>query len=182
MKGFEPIQEANRRGHSTRGFSLLEVLVALMILSVGAASVLALFGAAASTHRRSLDRTHAGLVAERILAEIQGRYTVDKSVGELREELARELPSFYGDYAWEAYLFQPARQRGEGRREAEEAERSDWQEQELFARVFVRWKQSGHSRAESFYTILLPRNVPIEPEERRRRSSSVPTGRRLRRR
>ena len=54
------------------GFSLLEVLVAMFILSIGAASVLALYAAAARTHRRSVDRTHAALIAERVFAEIQG--------------------------------------------------------------------------------------------------------------
>ncbi|MCZ6792588.1 MAG: prepilin-type N-terminal cleavage/methylation domain-containing protein [Planctomycetota bacterium] len=141
------------------GFSLLEVLVALMVLGVGAASVLALFGAAASTHKRSVDRTHAGLVAERVLAEIGARYTLSKSAGELHAEIRKELPERFGDYVWEAYLYQPGKPAPRrGRREESEGA-GDWQPHELFARVSVRWKRSGRRRAETFSTILLPRRV-----------------------
>jgi hypothetical protein len=140
----------------------------MFILSIGAASVLALYAAAVSTHRRSLDRTHAALVAERIMADIQGRYLPGTSAEELAEQIRDPdfgLPEKYGDYSWDAYLFQPAAgetdRRGIGSRDrGDRGDRGDngvWEPQELFVRLFVRWKQSGHARSESFYTILLPR-------------------------
>jgi prepilin-type N-terminal cleavage/methylation domain-containing protein len=154
------------------GFSLLEVLIAMFVLSIGAASVLALFAAAASTHRRALDRTHAALVAERILAEIQGRYTPGKSAEELREELVKELPAQVGDYAWEAFVFHPAGESSPRRGRDESDRRAEWEEQELFARVLVRWKQSGQARAMTFQTVLLPRNGTLPPAESRGRRMS----------
>ena len=69
------------------GFSLIEVLIAMFILSIGAASVLSFYAAAASTHKRSIDRTHAALVAERVFSEVQGRYEIGKTAEELMEEL-----------------------------------------------------------------------------------------------
>ena len=112
------------------GFSLIEVLIAMFILSIGAASVLSFYAAAASTHKRSIDRTHAALVAERVFSEVQGRYEIGKTAEELMEELdkagmprsledyqqesGRELPNLWGGYSAEVYCFHPAG--GQGRR------------------------------------------------------------------
>ena len=160
------------------GFSLIEVLIAMFILSIGAASVLSFYAAAASTHKRSIDRTHAALVAERVFSEVQGRYEIGKTAEELMEELdkagmprsledyqqesGRELPNLWGGYSAEVYCFHPAG--GQGRRklgaEEEDAESEvDWLEQELFVRVIIRWKQKASSRSETFHTLMLPRNA-----------------------
>lgn len=141
------------------GFSLLEVLIAMLILSVGAASILSLFAAAAVTHRRSVDRTRAALVAERVLAELKALYTPGKEPEEVLAELGKRLPEAIGDYRYEAIVFHP-----EGDR---------WAESELFARVLVRWRESGSERAEMFHSILLPRyrlgELPDEDAGRPRR-------------
>ncbi len=128
-------------GHG--GFSLIEVLIAMLILSVGAASILALFAAAASTHRRSVDRTHAALVAERVFSEARAAYRFGKTAEEVLAELKTRLPEEIGGYRHEVLLFHP--------------EGPEWAETELVARVTVRWRESGADRAESFATILLPR-------------------------
>lgn len=146
------------------GFSLLEVLVAMMILAIGAASVLSLFAGAASTHRRGLDRTQAALVAEQVIAEVRGRYTEGSTAETLRARVEAEVPRLFGDYRWDLVLVEPAlleRARGSNKpaNEDEEADRPDWEPGELFVRVAVRWKRSGSERAESFETILLPRNA-----------------------
>ncbi len=147
-------------------------------LSPGAASVLSFYAAAASTHKRSIDRTHAALVAERVFSEVQGRYEIGKTAEELMEELdkagmprsledyqqesGRELPNLWGGYSAEVYCFHPAG--GQGRRklgaEEDDAESGvDWLEQELFVRVIIRWKQKANSRSETFHTLMLPRNA-----------------------
>ena len=126
------------------GFSLIEVLIAMLVLSVGAASLLSLFAAAASTHRRAVDRTHAALVAERVLSAVRVRYTKGSTADEVLERLKKELPENLGGYHYDVQLIHP--------------EGKDWKESELFARVTVRWRQSGAERAENFQTILLPRH------------------------
>lgn len=146
----------------TSGFSLIEVLVAMFVLSIGAASVLSFFAAAASTHKRSVDRTHAALVAERVFSEVQGRYLVGKTAEDLTEEIEKELPEFWGSYRAEVFCFHPAS--GQGRRKlgAENPDAEDaveWQEQELFVRVIIRWRQKVNSRSETFHTLMLPRNA-----------------------
>ena len=58
---------------STRreGFTLLEVIVALAILTVGISSAIALFAAATAMHKRAVDRIHAAAIAEHALADIE---------------------------------------------------------------------------------------------------------------
>ena len=126
------------------GFSLLEVLIAMLVLSVGAASLLSLFAAAASTHRRAVDRTHAALVAERVLSEVRTLYTGDSTPEEILGQLKKQLPEDLGGYRYDVQLLHP---QGEG-----------WAKSELFARVTVRWRQSGTDRSENFQTILLSRH------------------------
>lgn len=138
----EPLLFSTRQARRS-GFSLLEVLIAMLVLSVGAASILSLFAAAASTHRRAVDRTHAALVAERVLSEVRTLYTADSTPDEILGELKKKLPESFGGYRYEVQLLHP---QGE-----------EWAESELFARVIVRWRQSGADRSENFQTILLPR-------------------------
>ena len=160
------------------GFSLIEVLIAMFILSIGAASVLSFYAAAASTHKRSIDRTHAALVAERVFSEVQGRYEIGKTAEELMEELdkagmprsledyqqesGRELPNLWGGYSAEVYCFHPADgrvRRKPGEDNAGGGAGVDWQEEELFVRVIIRWRQKANSRSETFHSLMLPRNT-----------------------
>ena len=115
----------------------------MLVLSIGAASLLSLFAAAASTHRRAVDRTHAAMVAERVLSEVRALYTEDSELDEILGELKKNLPESLGGYRYEVQLVRP--------------QGTEWSESELFARVIVRWRQSGTDRSESFQTILLPR-------------------------
>ncbi len=142
------------------GFSLLEVLIAMLILSVGAASVLALFAAAASTHKRSVDRTHAALLAERIFSEVEARYAPDVTVKELTESVRGELPEQFGNYGWDLWLWKPATEgmRGLKRRDGDGA-KNEWHEDELYVRVSVRWKRKARVRTETFHAIILPTNL-----------------------
>jgi len=154
----------------------MEVLVAMFVLSIGAASVLALFAAAASTHKRSVDRTHAALLAERIFSEVSGRYEPGMHAEELQEIVEDEVPGMWdpdgdqddaelGSYRWELYLFHPGKRSKfsvktrRGSRARDDGKEGGWSEDELFARVIIRWKQKAHARSETYHTILLPRNI-----------------------
>ncbi len=90
-----------------RGFSLVEVLVAMAIFTVGATSILALFAAAAATHKRSVDRTRAAMVAEGIVAEVQARYWPGEDLEELEGSVLRELPEKIDGYTWTIFLERP---------------------------------------------------------------------------
>ncbi|MGQ9589900.1 MAG: type IV pilus modification PilV family protein [Planctomycetota bacterium] len=131
---------------SAGGFSLLEVLVAMFVLSVGAASVLALFAAGASTHRRSVDRTNAVLVAERVFSEVRAAYRVGRSAGEVGEIVRKALPEEIGGYRYELELIEP--------------EGDAFREGELVVRVTVRWRLAAAERSDSFFELILPRHGP----------------------
>jgi hypothetical protein len=115
----------------------------MLILSVGAASLLSLFAAAASTHRRAVDRTHAGLVAERVLGEVRSSYSPGRKPEELLAEVRAKLPESMGGYRYDLVLFHP--------------EGEEWSPNELLAKVTVCWQSSGSNRAESFQALVLPR-------------------------
>jgi prepilin-type N-terminal cleavage/methylation domain-containing protein len=52
------------------GFTLMEMLVALGILTVGMVSILGLFAFALGIHKEAVDRIHASSAAERIAGEL----------------------------------------------------------------------------------------------------------------
>jgi prepilin-type N-terminal cleavage/methylation domain-containing protein len=58
------------------GFSLLEVLVALGIVTVGITAVLALFAAGVDVHKQAVDQSNAALAAQRLASEIEAKYTL----------------------------------------------------------------------------------------------------------
>jgi prepilin-type N-terminal cleavage/methylation domain-containing protein len=60
----------NREG----GFTLLEVLIAIMILVLAIAAIAPLFAVASMSHRRGVDQTEVSWLAPRIAARIQERF------------------------------------------------------------------------------------------------------------
>jgi len=66
-----------------RGFSLLEILIALVILAIGMIGVIALFVSGASLHRRGVDQSSAALLAETILEGTQSYALEGKTAAEI---------------------------------------------------------------------------------------------------
>ncbi|MBX3467951.1 MAG: type II secretion system protein [Planctomycetes bacterium] len=62
-----------RRG----GFTLLEVLVALGVLAIGATAAFSLLVAAASAGRRAEHQVHAALIADTVLSDLKGDTSLD---------------------------------------------------------------------------------------------------------
>ncbi|MHC5040638.1 MAG: type IV pilus modification PilV family protein [Planctomycetota bacterium] len=58
------------------GFSLLEVLVALGIVTIGITAVLALFAAGVDVHKQAVDQSNAALAAQSLASEIESKYTL----------------------------------------------------------------------------------------------------------
>lgn len=54
-----------------QGFSLLEVVVALGVLTLGIASAISLYAAATAAHKRALNRMHAAAMAEYAFADLE---------------------------------------------------------------------------------------------------------------
>lgn len=128
------------------GMSLIEVLIAMFVLSVGAASLLALFAAAAGTHRRAAERTNACLVAEKVLSEARAAYLPERGPEEILEELRASLPEEIDGYRHETTVVRP---KGD-----------EWAPAELVVRVTVRWRSSQGDRSESFHAVIIPVHRP----------------------
>ena len=67
------------------------------------------------------------------------------------DDLKKRLPEEISGYHHEVILLHP--------------EGEEWDETELFARVTIRWRDSGAERSESFNTVLLPKYRPGDAKE-----------------
>jgi prepilin-type N-terminal cleavage/methylation domain-containing protein len=57
-----------------RGFTLIEVLIAIGILAIGISAVLFLFAMGARSHKQALDRTRAALLADAVVNGLQAEF------------------------------------------------------------------------------------------------------------
>ncbi len=57
-------------GHGQAGFTILEILIAIVVLMVGLTGILAVFPAALGSARRSVEDTYAGAIAQSVLDAI----------------------------------------------------------------------------------------------------------------
>ncbi len=60
---------------SQSGMTLIEVLIASAILVFGMVGIIAMFTAAARTHKRAVDETEASMVGSSVLAELRGLFS-----------------------------------------------------------------------------------------------------------
>ncbi len=118
-----------------RGFSLVEILIALAILAVGMVSVFALFGAATITHRRGVDHTNVGLLALAALSEAKEALTGDGTPVDVADQ---KLPGFPDAYTYDIE-YEPL---GDDRLEYKVV-------------VTVKFQRGGEPHTEVFETVLL---------------------------
>ena len=143
------------------GVTLIEVLIAILIFSVGATSLLALFAAASATHRRGVDRTHAALIAEEILSEVQARYVGQADPASIVADLEKNLPERIDGYSWSLILHRPGAPIRKGPKRSSRYQEHDgpWASEELVVRVDVKWGGGNRRAGDVYTTILLPRPV-----------------------
>ena len=143
------------------GMSLIEVLVAILIFSVGATSLVALYAAASATHKRGVDRTHTALIAEEIFSEVQARYVGQADPALIVQDLGRDLPERIEGYSWSLILHRPGARIGNGSKGSLLGEENDgpWSSEELVVRVAVKWGEGSIESGDVYSTILLPRPV-----------------------
>ena len=62
-----------RRAHlrRRRGFTIVEILVALAVFVIGVVSILALFSIAMRAHKKGVDQTRAGIMANSLLDDLR---------------------------------------------------------------------------------------------------------------
>lgn len=74
-------QTAARRPGSEAGFTLMEVVIAMLILVTGMVSILALFAHAVGIHRAAVDDARTAMVAESVLDRLDFEWSESGSVG-----------------------------------------------------------------------------------------------------
>lgn len=156
------------------GFSLLEIIVALGIFMVGAASVFTLFAAGAGAHKRAIDRANAARAADSIFAELESKWTL---AGDLQRGAARREPVPAAPAGKAAKAGKAGKRPGAPDDYPVPAEgKAPWavpgypqyrydvqytpvddENDAVMATVFVHWKSRGSDRVETFRRLLLRR-------------------------
>jgi prepilin-type N-terminal cleavage/methylation domain-containing protein len=117
-----------------RGFTLVEVLIAVGVFTVAFGGVFAVLAAGAESRRRAEDGTEASLIATSLVAEARARF---REPGPLPTVSGRPWPT-NPRYAFSLDYIQ-----------------LDKAGDEVFMRVRVRWLRGGSGRHLDFDTILL---------------------------
>ena len=117
-----------------RGFTLIEVLIAVGVFTVAFGGVFALLATGAESRRRAEDGTEASLIATSLVAEARARFRGD---GPLQPVSGRPWPT-NPRYTFDLDYIQ-----------------LDKAGDEVFMRVRVRWLRGGSTRSIDFDTILL---------------------------
>ena len=126
-----------------RGFTLLELLVALTLFAVVGGSLLQLFHSGLRTARLAGDQAHAVLLARSKLTELQAYPALQP--GALSGD-------FDGDYRWEAILALPP--------EVGATESSTGPLQLLDLELTVSWGEDGDARSFALHSLLLTQWTP----------------------
>ncbi|MBI4713526.1 MAG: prepilin-type N-terminal cleavage/methylation domain-containing protein [Planctomycetes bacterium] len=122
-----------------KGFTLLEILVALMILAIGLASVFALFGAGTSSYRRSVNDATVARMATTMLAEIEtSLQNLPPGNIPLRDATNKTHPDFPSIYTYDLTL----------------TPITDSANDSVFVTLTIKWKQPKGFGSEKFETII----------------------------
>lgn len=114
----DPLSSSPCLGVSVAGFTLLEVLIAILVLVMAVSAILPLFAVAMDAHKRGVDQAHLAWIAPRIAAKIRERL-YERNPAEIRGYVRemedgsilidnmnrRKLPPRQG---WETYTFRAA--------------------------------------------------------------------------
>ncbi len=150
------------------GFTLLEVVVALGILTVGVSAAISLFAAGTASHRRAVDRIRAIEVSEVVLASLEGAFRDGATVTDLVNNppwdlLAERWPGIsvevrYGTISKQQVrdkLLVNVRQGSDGERDVSyRSISSDDYIDELLVEIHVRWISRGQDSEEVFRQIV----------------------------
>ena len=91
-----------------RGFTLIEILLAIGILAVGITAVLFLFAMGARSHRRAIDRTRSAILAETVINQIKATLadTVPANIPPIAGATHADFPEFAYDVTF-SQLYPP---------------------------------------------------------------------------
>jgi prepilin-type N-terminal cleavage/methylation domain-containing protein len=142
-----------RRAHN-RGFTLIEILMALTIMLVGMVGIYAVFAVGLVSHKRAVDNTIAANLAASIFEDIAANYDVYyyDTTGNGRPDLSEDRNENGIDdwFEMEGGVPRYPIPYRRGYRYTVRYERSPYAPQTLFVTVNVYWQQAGVERGETF--------------------------------
>lgn len=119
---------------SCKGFTLLEVIFALLILALGIASIIPLFTVGATSHKRGVDQTIVSFSAQNIVSELQSVLNTLNP-----QDIQNKTITGYGaTYTYDANFQIIDRERNA-----------------FLVKITVKWHTRGKENSEKFETILL---------------------------
>jgi prepilin-type N-terminal cleavage/methylation domain-containing protein len=148
----------------SRGFTLIEILMALTIMLVGVVGIYAVFAVGLVNHKRAVDNTNAGNLASSLFDDIAANYDLwyaDNNrngvpdMGEDRNE--NGIADWFEDKPGRARPPIPSRR---GYSYTIRYERNSDVPQELLVSVRVFWQQAGEERAEAFQRSIFIKHLP----------------------
>ncbi|MHC4199712.1 MAG: type IV pilus modification PilV family protein [Planctomycetota bacterium] len=119
---------------AVRGFTLIEILIAIMVLNMAMMGVMAVFAAAAGSHQRGVDGTEAAIIASSVVAEARASFRDRASLPVASGEKVPGRPRYSYDIEYIDL---------------------DGRGDEVLMRVRVRWAARGRGASVSFETILM---------------------------
>ena len=142
----------NRRFRGSRGNSgmtLIEVLIASAILVFGMVGILALFNAAARTHKRAVDETTATQVAMSVMSELRGDFAHSRVPPSTDKSVPAESNDYPG-YKYHVRIVDP-----EPKRTVKDTALMG---KEYYVEVKVLWSDRGEDKSVLFQTVMFLRS------------------------
>ena len=90
----------SKKIRKAQGFTLLEILIALVVFVMGSVSIWSLFAVAVNTYNESLDHQIASLVAESVLADLEDVYLVKSNKRSVFEGKSFHFPEYKYELKW----------------------------------------------------------------------------------
>ena len=131
-------------GRTSRGMTLIEVMISFAILVTGLVSIFAILNAGFRTHNRAIRETEASMVAESMLADTRAEFARGKVPGHDRGQF-RECADFPGYRTCRSVVpLEPGRKGSDPR----------FADRNYFVRVDVRWSDQGDDKSISVDTVM----------------------------
>jgi len=132
-----------RNPKSKRGFTLIEIVVALGVLAIGVTSVFALLATGGATHRKATSQSAAALISDSVFAHLRERFDIYTELDYLKKAPGEGKLSGYPGFTYELKLV-PL-----------DAEEEDGNE--FLAVCTVSWKKAGVPVSVAFTTVVIRR-------------------------